>query len=565
MNKIWLERSSMQNNLDDLAKSLDLPLILLKALAARDIHNEIEAKNYLSPSLAKLTNPFLFAGMKKGALAVIEAILNQEMIGIFGDYDVDGVCSAAILKQFLLSLHAKVKAILPNRLRDGYGLNKEAIRQLADAGAKIIITVDCGILAHDPIDYANSLGLSVIVIDHHELGSSLPNALAVINPKRQDCASKAYYLCAAGVTFFFALAIRSILREQGYFSQNHEPDLKNMLDLVSLATICDVVPLIKDNRILVKAGLGILKQGRRIGLKALLDSCDLLPHKITATVLGFHLGPKINAAGRLEDPNLALSLLTTNDYNLAYDLAHQLHEANNMRKELEISTVNEAIDLIDKHNLKENRFLVLYNEKWHPGVVGIVAGRIAEKYHLPTIIIAKGGKGSGRSIKGVDLHHAVSQAASTLLGFGGHAHAIGLTLGPLGIDPFIKDLALAMRDIDPEIFIPKLYYDSVIGMKDIDLSLLDNIEKLSPFGAHNPSIIFRINNCLLHNIKRLNQGHIKGDLIDQYGRISFIGFRMDIPDVDISRHLDVLAIAEKNDWQGIKSIQLRLIDYQFAV
>jgi single-stranded-DNA-specific exonuclease len=563
MEKIWLERSFDEKTAFNLKKSLDLPFLLAKALAARGIEHEEEAINYLSPSFNQLIDPFLFSDVKKAAECLVKAVLNKETIGVFGDYDVDGVCSATILSQFLLSLGANVKVSLPNRLRDGYGLNKEAVHSLALAGAQKIITVDCGITAYDPIAYANSLGLSVIVIDHHEVGLSLPPAFAVINPKRQDCQSGASYLCAAGLTFFFCLAVRKLLRDQGYFNAK-EPDLREMLDLVSLATICDVVPLVKNNRVLVKSGLSILKQGKRLGLKALIDTCDLKQNKITATTLGFHLGPKINAAGRLQDPNIALSLLSAADNNQAQSLAHELHETNNARKELEILTFNQAVSLIENHGLNNNRSLVLYDDKWHPGVVGIVAGRIAEKYYRPSIIIGQGGKGSGRSIRGVDLHRAVNQASKSLVGFGGHAHAIGLTLGPWGVNPFQEALAREMEQFEPELFIPKIFYDSSISIKDINLSVIDDMEKLAPFGAHNPSIVFRINNCAMHYVKSLEGGHIKGELRDHDGRISFIGFRMDAPKLHSGLAMDILGVAEINEWQGFKNPQIRLIDYRVA-
>jgi single-stranded-DNA-specific exonuclease len=561
--KTWVKRPGNEDVANILHQQLKVSLVLARLLSARGIADVSAAKEFLQPRLSQLVDPSLFADMDKATERIIKAILAKERIGVFGDYDVDGVTSTAILKQFLDGIGASVVTTLPNRMTEGYGLSRAGVDRIQAMGASILITVDCGILAHEQIDYANSLGLSVIVVDHHHVGETLPNAYAVVNPKRADCKSQADYLCAAGVTFFVCLAVRRSLRAHNYFLTG-EPDMRSLLDLVALATVCDVVPLVSHNRILVKSGLSMIKQGKRVGLSALMDVCGIDKEKISSTNLGFHLGPRINAAGRLEDATVALLLLGTDDEATARGYAQELNETNVSRKALEEETVEQACKRIDQDPQYDNaQGLVLYDESWHPGVVGIVASRIAERYHRPAIVIGQKGKGSGRSIKGIDLHDMVTKASHSLAGFGGHAHAIGLTLGPLGVEAFRADLLAVIKEhARPEVFTPELLYDDDVSLKDINLALIDELALLDPFGAKNPHVMVRINNCSMRNLRRLNGGHLKGELETDEGFLSFIGFRMDIDDEWAKSQLDVVGVLEKNEWQGRVLAQLRLVDYK---
>lgn len=561
--KVWKQRPGNIETAGMLADKLAISNVLAQALVARGIDTEEAARDYLTPSFAKLIDPSCFADMDKAAHRIVDAIRRQDVIGVFGDYDVDGVCSATILQQFLLSIGAKVCVTLPHRMTEGYGLSKPGVMRLKDQNASLIITVDCGISAHEAISFAYSQGLEVIVVDHHEVGETLPDAYAVVNPKRSDCNAKADYLCAAGVTFFLCLAVRRVLRSEGYFLEK-EPDVRELLDLVALATVCDVVPLIHNNRILVKAGLSMIKQQKRLGLKALMDVCGIDPKKITSTNLGFHLGPRINAAGRLEDAAFALRLLSTADEHYAHRIAMELHETNDMRKSLEQDMVMQAAAMVEGNpTLPAAKALVLYDEQWHPGVVGIVASRIAERFHRPAIIIGEKGKGSGRSIRGIDLHAMVNAASSSLAGFGGHGHAIGLTLGPRGVEAFRAELLVAIEQhVEPHVFIPEIFYDAEVSSKQVSLALIDELMKLDPFGAKNPHVVVRLNQAYMRNVRRLAGGHLKGELETSDGAVSFIGFRMDIDDALVGKALDILAVPEKNEWQGIVSPQLRLVDFR---
>jgi single-stranded-DNA-specific exonuclease len=560
--KNWIEKPASLEIINTLTHELNISPLLAKLLVARKVSDAQHAQSYLSKSFKNLGEPYNFADMQKAVTRITQAILTGEHVGIFGDYDVDGVCSTALCEQFLLSVGATVSTTLPHRLTEGYGLSHSGVDRLRQAGATLLITTDCGILAHEQIDYANSLGFDVIVIDHHNTGDTLPNALAVVNPKRADCQSKADYLCAAGVSFFLCVALRRNLRENNYFAQSKEPDLRELLDLVALATVCDVVPLIKDNRALVSAGLKAIQEGKRPGLAALVQTCGVDAQKITSTNLGFHLGPRINAAGRLEDATYALTLLREKNHEEAFRLSQMLNNTNLERKEIETQTVEEACTLIDKLG-EIPTALVLHNENWHPGVVGIVASRIAERYHRPSIIIGTKGKGSGRSIKGIDLHAMVSQASKSLQGFGGHAHAIGVTLGPAGVEIFRQDLLKVIGDQVPtSVYEKEIFYDTEINISQAKLSLIDELARLEPFGASNAYPVMRINRCFMRNLRKLNGGHLKGELETSSGFASFIAFRMDISDDLVSSALDVLAVVEKNEWQGRISVQLRLIDYK---
>lgn len=562
--RTWLKRPGNPELSEQFRQDLGLSPLIAELLSNRKIATSTEAEQFLSPSLKELIEPYSFVDMEKAVTRIIKAINSDEHIGLFGDYDVDGVCSTAVLSQFFGMIQARFTSTLPNRMSEGYGLSKAGVDRLHQAGARLIITTDCGILAHEQIDYANSLGLEIIVVDHHQVGETLPAAVAVVNPKRPDCGSGADYLCAAGITFFLCLGLRRALREQGYFSRITEPDVKELLDLVALATVCDVVPLIKNNRILVKAGLKIIKQGHRIGLRALLDASKVDKNKISSTNLGFHLGPRINAAGRLEDATAALELLNHTNSEHAKMLAETLDTTNHERKAIELSTVEEAIAIIeswpDYANLPA---LVLHQEHWHPGVVGIVASRIAERFHRPAIIIGEKGKGSGRSISGIDLHDMVLRSSESLAGFGGHAHAIGLTLGEGGVDPFRDKLLPTISSlVAKDIFAKKISYDSELELSVVNLKLIDELMHLEPCGSANPYPLMRINNCFMRNLRRLNGGHLKGEVENASGFASFIAFRMDIADELVSSPLDILAVIEKNEWQGRVSVQLRLIDYK---
>jgi single-stranded-DNA-specific exonuclease len=566
MEKRWEERGLNPDLFSELAAWPGGTPLLKQIIARRSGIGDFGIERFINPRLKDLREPYLFADMEKAVLRIAQAIGVFETIGIFGDYDVDGVCSTAILGETLKDLGARVVQTLPNRMSEGYGLSRPGIDRLHQAGVKLLIAADCGILAFQAIDYANSLGMQVVVVDHHKASETLPAAYAIINPQRHDCGSGATFLCAAGVSFFLCMALVRHFRQAGYFAKRPEPDIRKSLDLVALATVCDVVPLIKDNRIMVAAGLNLIRTRARPGIKALIEVARVDPHKISSTNLGFHLGPRINAAGRLEDAEAALDLLQTSEAATATALSCSLNEQNEERKALELATVEAVIKMVDSdEQLREAPVIVVHDEEWHPGVVGIVASRIAEKYHRPSIIIGTKGKGSGRSIKGIDLHEMVSLASSLLAGFGGHAHAIGVTLGEVGVVPFRELLWQQMQGlVDQRVYTPVLFYDAVINTHDVSFDLIRDMARLEPFGTSNPGPIFRFNGCNLRNVRELAGGHLKGQLEGERGAVDFIAFRMALNPEWALGNIDVLAAVEENVWQGRKSLQLRLIDIKKA-
>lgn len=560
-NKKWQQKSCSQDLIDNLTNH-NLCEIRKRLLANRDIVLKDDIELFLNPHLNQLRNPFSFKDLEKACLRILKAIKNKEIIGVFGDYDVDGVCSTALLVDFFTSIKAHICATLPNRLTEGYGLSINGINRLAAQKASLIITTDCGSQSFTQIEYAKKLGIDVIVIDHHNVLDELPDALAIINPKRKDCPSNASILCATGVAFYVILGVRKLIYEEGLLKE--KPVVVNLLDLVALATVCDVVPLIKDNRVFVHYGLKVIKQGNREGLKALLEISGVDKNKISSTNLGFHLGPRINAAGRLDDACIALDLMNT-PYEKALDKALILHTHNQERQALEEQILLEAYLEIDESSIhKDKKVLVLYNEKWHHGVVGIVASRIAEKYHKPCIVIGENKKGSGRSIKGIDLHAMVDQTKEHLASFGGHFHAIGLSL-----KSSVKDFREALdkvisSQIDEKVFEQILFYDQELFLHQTNLDLIKKLKLFEPFGAHNPYPVFRINNCFIRNLRELNGGHIKGELENDKGFINFIGFRMSIDKDLVNKSIDVLGIIEENQWQQNITAQLRIIDYKIS-
>jgi single-stranded-DNA-specific exonuclease len=433
------------------------------------------------------------------------------------------------------------------------------VERLKAAGASLVVTVDCGITAHSEVEFAASCGIDVIVIDHHAVPVSLPNAVAVINPHREDCAGSKH-LCAAGVVFNVCMALRRALREAGTFNTRPEPNLRGMLDLVALATVADVMPLIEENRLFVQQGLQVMKESRRFGFKALLDVAGIEQDRVNAGSLGFHLGPRINAAGRLEDALEAVRLLRSQDKRQALSIAQRLDEQNNRRKSLEAEIVQEAVQEIkDSSWLPDARILLVANEKWHPGVVGIVASRLVERFARPAIVIGEGGKGSGRSIPSFHLHEALVAVKHELLGFGGHAHAVGLHVDMSRIEQIREALTFfAAGKLNEEDLCRVHFHDGDLRREDINFELANLLSKAEPFGRGNPEPIFKLNHIKLANLRVLRGGHVRAMLSGT--DVSVIAFGMESQLSLLEQPVDVLAALEINRWQGRESLQLRIKD-----
>lgn len=542
----------------DTTTPVSLPGWVGTILNRRGIVEAADVERYLSPSLATLDDPMQMADMRTAVARVLDAITDGEPIMIYGDYDVDGVASTTVMVEFLTRVGARVDYYIPHRTIEGYGLNADAVRKLA-ADNKLLITVDCGITAHDEVALARSLGLDVIIVDHHRVSKTLPPAVACLNPHRPDCQYPFKDLCAAGVAFMFTVAIRATLRERGAFTDTSEPDLRDMLDVVALATVADMVPLKGTNRTLVAAGVRRMANTRRTGMRALLDVSLADPSAVTATDLSFRLGPRINARGRMSHAAEAVELMLTPDASRARTLATALDAANRKRREIEQQTVDAAVAKVKSEGLDKNAALVVFDPSWHPGVLGLVATRLVSKFHRPAIVIGDGGKGSGRSIEGLDLHGSIEATSEHLRRFGGHMAAAGVTVEPHRVGAFRDAFADEVeRRIGLPPFVPVLRPELEVEPESLCLDMLAQLARLEPFGQANPEPLLVARNVAVRNKRVVGKRHLKLRLGGT--GIDAIGFGLgevadDVPDtVDIAFRLSI------NRYQGRKSLQLRVED-----
>ena len=429
MNKKWECCDIDENVLQDFMKVHNLNEILASVLINRNLTEEADINLFMNPTRKDFHDPFLMPDMKATVNRVLEAIKNQESIMIYGDYDADGITSITVLKNFLEERGLQVASYIPNRLDEGYGLNKEAIKKIYDDGYKLIITVDCGISGIDEVDYANSLGMEVLITDHHEPGQSLPNALAIVDAKRKDSKYPFNQLAGVGVVFKLIQAISISLNLE-------EKEYLKYLDIVCIGTISDIVPLIDENRVIAKLGLKLVNQTKNIGLKALLEVTGF--KEIDSGAISFGVAPRINACGRMGDEQVALDLFLSKDYETAKKLALKLNEYNSERQAIEKQIFDEATAKIENEE-KENACIIVGGEGWHHGIIGIVASKVTDMYFKPSILVCfEGniGKGSGRSIPGFDLHEALMKCSNELDKFGGHAMAVGVTVEKENFDKF---------------------------------------------------------------------------------------------------------------------------------
>jgi single-stranded-DNA-specific exonuclease len=559
----WRERDVDAETLAALAETLAISRPLARVLAGRGVGTREQGESFLAPSLKALPDPGALAGVDAAVDRVVRAVLKGEHIGIFGDYDVDGVTSTTLLWDFLERLGARETATIPDRLLEGYGLSRAGVDRLADAGCTLVVTVDCGVTAHEEVEYACQRGIDVVVIDHHTVPVTLPRAVSVMNPHRLDCLRGSEALCAVGVTFNLCLAVRRHLRERGFFTAlRPEPDLRDALDLVALGTVADVVPLIGENRILVTQGLKVLRLGRRVGVLALLEAAQVELGRVDASTLGFQLGPRVNAAGRLGDAMQAVRLLRSKEPGEARNLAMTLNEENIARRDLERRIVEDAISQIQASTLlRSAKVLVVGDESWHPGVVGIVASRIVEKFGKPAIVVGEGGRGSGRSIERFHLHEALTAVSSTLSGFGGHAHAAGVRVPPGGLDAF-RDAIINHGEqvLAPEDLHRVVVHDGALALEDINENLCAELKRAAPCGRKNPEPVFCFRGVTPTGVRTLSGGHVKATVAA--GRqIEAIAFGVGERAALFGGPLDILATPEINEWRGSQTVQLRVRDF----
>lgn len=506
--KRWEFRGKDSRQAEFLSQKLKISATLGAVLEARQIDFDY-APHFLNPRLRELMpDPSVLADMDKAAELVAAALAGERKIALFGDYDVDGMSSTAMLRKALVAYGQEPLVYLPDRQKEGYGPNVGAMEALAEQGAELLITIDCGITAFEPLARAKELGLQVLVLDHHKAEALLPEADAVVNPNRIDDESGLGYLCAGGVVFLFLVALQRRLKQMAFFSEQRRAiDLREALDLAALATVCDVVPLVGLNRVLVKQGLSVLGQRENLGLRALLE-CSRLHEALNASTLGFQLGPRLNAAGRIGSAGLGLELLTTGDFERAQRIAQQLDRQNDERKALEAAMIEQAEDQVRHH---KGRFLVAEREGWHEGVIGIVAGRLKERYHRPALVLTWSGdqgKGSARSIPGFDLGALVLQAKhrGLLTAGGGHAMAAGLSLTRAQLPEFLAFAEEQLASLDEDTLVPRLGVDAVIGLPGARIRLVEEVQQAAPFGQANPEPRFALTGVIVDHLGAVGAG-----------------------------------------------------------
>ncbi len=570
--KNWKYKVYNQEEINYLKDNYFLDEITSKLISIRKIKKE-EITNFLNPSIKNfLPNPEVLKDMKKTTQRILESIKKNEKIGIFGDYDVDGASSAALLGNYFHKLNLSYETYIPNRIKEGYGPSKESFDNLIKKDVNIILTVDCGSMSYDAIQFAKSKGIDVIVIDHHQTEINLPDAFSIINPNRFDDKSNLNYLCAAGVTFVFLVALNRELRLINWFkNQNiNEPNLLEFLDLVSLATVCDVVPLIGLNRALVTQGLKVLSTKKNLGLKTLIDICKIENHP-NIYHLGYVIGPRINAGGRVGKSSHGVDLLLKSDPKEVFKIASELDQFNSERRLLEEKMYKKILVEADKFN--NEPVIVVSGTNWHEGVIGIVASKIKDKFNKPVIIISienNTGKASARSVVGFDIGSAIISGVQQklLIKGGGHKMAGGFSIKSENIEKF-KDFIIHKYNKLNENNNEKksLLLDSVISSSALNLDFYQKIYLLAPFGSGNPEPKFAIESLKVANSKIINNKHIKSILVDKGGlNISTIAFNS--VDKEIAAYLlkksnKIFNIAGKlslNEWRGKSNVEFIIDD-----
>src|SRR5213596_3534844 len=542
-----------------LAAELRIPEALAAILVQRGLASPDSAKAFLRPDLERLTEPYRWADMALAVELVARAVREKQPILVHGDYDVDGQCASAMLTRILRSAGGTVHPFVPHRIRDGYDFGPAGLGEAQRVGARLIITCDCGITAVAAVAAARAAGIDVIVTDHHLPGDELPPANAVLDPRRADCKSEDKNLCGTGVAFKLAQALVPVL--------GLSPNLPlHFLDYVGLATIADVVPLIGENRILVRYGLKKLADSRWVGLRALIETAGLGGKPLRGAHVGFILAPRLNAAGRIGDANDGLRLLLTDDPDDAARIARELETLNARRQALDQRVLEDAVQLADRalDAGAEDRALVLAAEGWHPGVIGIVASRLVERYGRPTFLVGwdgDTGRGSGRSIAGFDLHAALHRVGHHLEKYGGHTMTAGLTIRRDRYEAFrIAFLAVASELLGPKDLVPAQRVDLELPLRLVSEDLEKLIRYLEPCGPGNPAPVFGVRGARAVGAKRVGSNHLRFLLDDESGVLPAIAFQWAdaIPDQWLAERLDVAFRLERDEWQGRTTLQARI-------
>jgi len=554
MNKKWEYCDIDTKEVEEIKNKYNVSDLVATVISNKKLTGSIEV--FLNPTRNDFYDPFLMPDMEIAVNRIIKAIENKEKVIIYGDYDVDGITSITVLKKFLSERGLEVDSYIPNRLDEGYGLNKDAIDKIAELKYTLMITVDCGISGIEEVDYANSLGIETVITDHHEPAETLPNALAVVDAKRKDNEYPYNQLAGVGVVFKVIQAI----------SQKYNLDEKEYLkylDFVCVGTISDIVPLVDENRVISKLGLKLVAVTKNIGLKALLESIGT--KTIDSSVISFGIAPRINACGRLGYEKEALDLFFTENIVQAEEIAKRLNKYNSERQQKEVKIFNESIEMIENGE-KNKACIILGHEDWHHGVIGIVSSKVTEIYYKPSILIGfegEDGKGSGRSIHGFDLHDALSKCQTHIDRFGGHSMAIGISVKKSEFNDFKNDVEKFVEDSHIENLVPIIKIDKEITLNDVNTDTVKDLKKLEPYGEANKMPIFIYRNLRIDSIRALSEGkHIKLTLRDKNTLIDAIGFNMGhlVNEYLLGDKIDIAGCLEINKYNGKESIQINLKD-----
>lgn len=557
MIKKWEFYNSDEKLVDEICEKYNLNKVIGKIIVNRHVVNDEDVRIFITPTRDDFHDPFLFKGMDVAVERIIEAINNKEKILIYGDYDVDGITSTTVLKKYLIDRGIPVDTYIPNRLHEGYGLNKNAIDTIKERNIDLIITVDCGISAIEEVDYAVSLGMDVIVTDHHEVGEKLPNALAVIDAKRKDNTYPFRSLAGVGVVFKLiqALSIKLEIKPEEYLKY---------LDLVCVGTISDIVPLEGENRTIAKLGLMLIKVTRNLGLRELIKSSGY--KEIDSNTISFGVAPRINACGRMGHEEEALKLFLAEDLESATKITKELNEYNTLRQSTEKAIYEEAVQEIDRNNLDEKNSIVLGGKGWHHGVIGIVSSKVTDKYYKPSILLSFEddiAKGSGRSVPGFDLYEGLTKCEDLLEKYGGHSMAVGITLKKENLEKFKERFEQIAKEKNIKELVPIIYIDDELKLKDINMELVKSLSILEPFGEANKVPLFLIRNLKIDSIRALSEGrHLKLTLRDENFVINAIGFELGYlaEEYRIGDRIDVVGTLEINSFNGFSSIQINMKD-----
>jgi single-stranded-DNA-specific exonuclease len=567
----WRLREESKHCQEILIRELGLSQIISRILISRDIVNPDDARRYLSPSLHDLHNPFLMQDMKKAVQRLISAIYRQERVAIYGDYDADGITSVVVLLQFLQQIYKSVTYYIPDRISEGYGLNLAAIEQMRSEGVSLIITVDCGISDHEPIAYARKLGIDTIILDHHQLSDTLPEAVAIVNPNRTDCSFPFKHLAAVGIVFNFLIALRGTLRQEGFWKNDSYPNLKEYLDLVALGTIGDIAPLVDENRIFVKMGLDLMTEDKRIGISALKLVAGIEHQIIDSGKASFCLIPRINAAGRVDSAKIAVELLLAENSVQADELAYKLDGFNRKRQAMEKLIFSEILRQVgDQFDTGKIGPLVFASPNWHPGVIGIVASRMVDRFGRPAILISLKngiGKGSGRSIANFNIYQGLKRCESLLLSYGGHHYAAGISIREEEIDKFSTLFREVVHENSPETdFTAYTTIDAQCSLAEINHELLSQFDQLAPFGSQNPEPILCVRSVSVASPSIVGNNHLKMRVSSNGVSRNSIWFSNGqfLPELSMAL-LDIVFTPQINYWNGTSDIQLKMRDVAVQV